>query len=762
VIDNASDDGTEDIVRREFPSVEVIRLESNIGYGAACNRGIEMAYKARAEHIVLLNQDIVVTADWLQPLVSAAEEIPSVGILSSLQIEYDGGQVDQFVERILESMRIENADIPAKWIEDLVAVRNVIGAAMLLPRRTIERVGGFDPGYFLYGEETDLCERALYHGLYPAVLKSSVVRHFSKRGATDLRGSVRRYYVRNQYICSLKNPHFTFARNLYGYVRCEFATISVRLWSEAPDSARSIFGRLHLAADIIASQARIAIALPRLWRTHRAERRGAYHVDLGPSAQAASTLPTSSTAERDRLRVLIAVPHNPLTSIGGAEMHVKNIATRLRAQGHAVRVVCTDRENLFTPHGERSTHTAEGLVIDTVRLPNECRTKRLGWTYKNRFIDGAVREIAREFKPDLLHLVSGYLITASAATAMQDMGIPVAISLVDYWFFCPRLHRVRSNDSLCEHSDYGVDCVRCLSEESRRFSLPAKYARPVAELLWRAAHRAPLVNRHIEHCVEACRARHQFLNDVLRGADAIISPSRHVLFMAATEGVAEEKFHHVPHGLVVATNQSVTSRCEAGVLRLGYFGAVAHLKGVHVAVDAVRQLSGCNRDVQLYIYGTTNHSPRYVRQLRSRAGNDPRIHFAGEIPHEQVLQTMSELDAVIIPTLCYETFSFVAHESFAAGTPVLCSRNAATESIVSDGVNGLLFERGDAVDLRAKISRLVEDPELLRRLREGTAPAASVQEEMQQVESLYRIAVGRVGTANVGSRGGIAPARLEL
>jgi GT2 family glycosyltransferase/glycosyltransferase involved in cell wall biosynthesis len=758
VVDNASRDGTAEIVLEEFPSVDLLRRRTNAGYGAACNQGIEAAYGAGAAHVALLNQDIVVTPDWLQPLVSAAEEIPSLGVLSPLQLDYVDDKIDRFVEHILSSMRIEDSDVAQSWADTVVCVRNVIGAAMLLPRRTIERVGGFDPRYFMYGEETDLCERILFHGLYPAVVKSSTVRHYSRRAAEELRGRVRRYYFRNQYVAFLKNPHSTFARNLRSYVRCEFGTITGRLWSQTAGGNLDLLSKLRLATEIGFAQARVAMAIPGLWRTHRLERRGPCHLQLAADADPTAAVSPSPPAPGDdtqrrssKLRILLGVPHDPFTNIGGAEEHCKNLATWLRASGHEVRVVCVDQNEIFAAGGKRVTLERDGVVVDRLYLPEEHRSEALGWIYKSSFIERAVNDIAQEFQPDLFHLISGYMLTGSASAATCGLGIPTVLTLVDYWFFCPRLHRVRSNGSLCRNSDYGHDCARCLLEERRRFRLAAQCSPRVADAFWRRIGRVPLFGNRFDRRARSCSNRHLFLTNIIRQSEAVISPSMHVLDVAREARISEDKLMHLPHGVPDMFGSNRPAGQRTNTLRLGYFGTISPLKGVHVAVEAVRRFPA-RSNVELLIYGAVDNWPDYVRRLRRRARGTPWIRFVGQIGHDRVAEAMASVDAVVIPTMCFETFSFVAHEAFATGTPVLCSRNPATETIVTDDVNGLLFERGNPADLHAKVCRLLQEPDLLARLREGIGTVTSLEKELQGIENLYRRVLAKAGTMAGGDR----------
>ena len=280
VVDNASSDGTASIVRDEFPTVGLISCIRNLGYGAGCNLGIETAYRSGADHIVILNQDVIVTADWLQPLVSVAEDIPVIGMLGPLQMGYKNRRVDPFQEKILEKQRMDFSYLPEEHKGNVTPVRSLIGAALFIPRRTIERVGGFDPYYFMYAEETDLCERVLFHGLRIALVKNSVIRHMSTRTVSELAPRVRRFFFRNQYVLFLKNPRASFGRNIYSYLRYGVANITVRLFNETNGKEKGFVSLLSFATDFLAAQAEVFFALRRLRNNHYVERRGPHHLNL--------------------------------------------------------------------------------------------------------------------------------------------------------------------------------------------------------------------------------------------------------------------------------------------------------------------------------------------------------------------------------------------------------------------------------------------------------------------------------------------------
>ncbi len=91
-----------------------------------------------------------------------------------------------------------------------------------------------------------------------------------------------------------------------------------------------------------------------------------------------------------------------------------------------------------------------------------------------------------------------------------------------------------------------------------------------------------------------------------------------------------------------------------------------------------------------------------------------------------------------MPSLWYETFSFLVSEAFAAGVPVIASRIGPLADRVRDGVDGLLAPPGDVLAWRAALQRLVDGPELLNDLRGNIRCPTTLAEHVKEVESLYR------------------------
>lgn len=178
VIDNASDDGTVEYVREHFPEIHMIESKENLGFGRANNLGMRYALDNGADYVFLLNQDAWVEPNTIGELVRIAEKHQEYGILCPLQVNAEKSKVLNGVIDFLSypthtCYELFN-DLLLGNKKEIYSVREMNAAAWLLPRKTLETVGGFDPIFLHYGEDWNYMSRVLYHnmkiGLSPHML----------------------------------------------------------------------------------------------------------------------------------------------------------------------------------------------------------------------------------------------------------------------------------------------------------------------------------------------------------------------------------------------------------------------------------------------------------------------------------------------------------------------------------------------------------------------------------------------------------------
>ena len=219
VVDNASTDGTADLVERAYPQVRLVRNETNRGFAGGCNDGIRAA---RGEVLVLLNQDTEVQPGWLEALLRAVQE-QQVGIVGC-KILYPDGETVQHAGGWLEwplglahHYGYREAD-DGRW-DSSRSVECVTGAAMAFRREMLDRIGfldeGFWPGYF---EDADYCLRAREAGLEVWYASDATLWHQESTSLGEGDG-LSKAYQRGRIRFLLK--HLTPGRLLNEFVRAE-------------------------------------------------------------------------------------------------------------------------------------------------------------------------------------------------------------------------------------------------------------------------------------------------------------------------------------------------------------------------------------------------------------------------------------------------------------------------------------------------------------------------------------------------------------
>lgn len=428
------------------------------------------------------------------------------------------------------------------------------------------------------------------------------------------------------------------------------------------------------------------------------------------------------------MRIVIAVHHFPPHYVSGAELRAYRTAAWLQDQGHDVRVVCVEAVDSDDRHGLTfKDDVYDGLSVRRLSFNLATAPDAFRWTYDNPWIGEHLREYLSELVPDLLHLISGYLMSGCALCAALDLRIPTVVSLTDFWFLCPRITLLRSNGQLCTPPFDAVTCARCLGEEKRRYRIPGQVAPGLMKAFWRAR----------KDRVAQIQARMAFLGETLDRVDAIISPSRFLRDLFIEDGVSAERivFSRQGRDFPDLTPELLT-KTPSEYLRIGYLGQIAPHKGVHTLFEAVQQLPGAALKAQAY--GDSTPFPRYTQYLRRMIRQDARLSLTGVYERGEVSNVLQGLDVVVVPSVWYENSPNTILEAHAHCTPVIVSDLGGMAELVEDGVNGLRFAPGDPSSLAAKLGQLIDDHGLISRLREGIRPVKSVSEEMLELQEIYR------------------------
>lgn len=219
-VDNASTDGSADLIAASYPQVKLIRHTANVGFSGACNAGLAAA---QGDPLVLLNQDTVVRPGWLAALVAVFDALPDVGIAGSKALypdgtlQHAGGQLDAQGQGSHRGYRQADTGFDAPADVDFVT-----GASLALRRAVYDQIGGLDEGFGpVYFEDVDLCLRARAAGWRVVYAPASVLIHAERStGAARDYDSMVRFHT-NRLRLVLK--HWPAARLHAEFLPAEYA-----------------------------------------------------------------------------------------------------------------------------------------------------------------------------------------------------------------------------------------------------------------------------------------------------------------------------------------------------------------------------------------------------------------------------------------------------------------------------------------------------------------------------------------------------------
>lgn len=307
-------------------------------------------------------------------------------------------------------------------------------------------------------------------------------------------------------------------------------------------------------------------------------------------------------------------------------------------------------------------------------------------------------EWVRRFQPEVIHAHNTFpLISPSLYWAAERAGVPVVQTLHNFRLMCLNALFLREG-KVCE------DCM--------------------GRLPWRGVARA---------CYRGSRAASAALAGMLTLHRGLGTYRNKVTRYIALNEFCRGKFIEggLPAECVVVKPNFVDFAAPDPAPRRGllFVGRLSVEKGVATLAQAMALLPGA----QLRVAGD---GPQ-AGLLEGVAG----VMRLGSLPGETVRQEMSHAAALVVPSICYETFGLVVIEAFACGTPVIVSRIGALAELVCDGETGLLFEPGNPRDLANKMAWAQAHPEQMatmgRKARAQYEAEFSAEVNYQRLMEIY-------------------------
>lgn len=442
---------------------------------------------------------------------------------------------------------------------------------------------------------------------------------------------------------------------------------------------------------------------------------------------------------RSLKKILIVTHGFPPSELGGTEIYSYNLARALADKG--IEVTAFTR---LTGPLSRKDDLSRGYVrrdMEGLRIYKTIDSSNSLKEFLNPYISRAFRRIIDKEKPDLIHFQHLVFLSAELPELAASYGIPRIMTFHDYWFLCPKVQFLDSENRICPGPFDGANCISCFDPPAineyrvinrvKRF-IPGRLKAHVAKVKEEVDRlRTSPAQRAVEF-----NFRLQFLRRQFGFLQHKISPSLHLIKRFEKEGF--HAMQYLPLGFPpvpkVQTNPGEK-------LRLGYMGNINYPKGLAVVVKELFPLLRQNA-VSLFVYGKP-YDPGYFDEIRGKTANlpDDAVKFCGPYKNsfEELWKVLSTFDVLLFPSVWEENSPVVLREALLSGKPVIASNLGGVSEIVEDGANGLLFDPFKKGDLLEKTRRILGDRELLKHLIEGAQKIKldSLEEHFEKITSIY-------------------------
>ncbi len=400
------------------------------------------------------------------------------------------------------------------------------------------------------------------------------------------------------------------------------------------------------------------------------------------------------------MRVLVLSNLYPPNVIGGYERLCFEVAEGLAARGHEITVLTsrfgTNRAEYprQTVRREWDLLTGPDIYTPFDRTPEERARINAGNIE-------TLRRVLRESLPDVVFAWNLFFLDASILDALERSKVRAVVMLTDNWLLVMRNGRFVSDYfRLHVHGD-------------------APFLPPPPRPAWRRL---------------AARIKRRLLGGPVPSRLAAIFGSAFMrdLYRAGGISFAHDAVIHngvKQHDHAARAVRDRSRLAESGVLNLLFAGRLVDLKGADTAVAALELLDpdvlGV-RQVRLTVVGDAQDRA-YMERLEAAIASSPRgadIVLRPAVAEAALFDLFEAHDVYLFPSL-YEPFSLTLIHALACGIPTVASRVGGNPEIIRNGEAGLLFAKGDAVDLARAVARLATDPVLRARLSHQGRTAAS-------------------------------------
>lgn len=422
---------------------------------------------------------------------------------------------------------------------------------------------------------------------------------------------------------------------------------------------------------------------------------------------------------------------------GGIQTHLNEILPYLQAQGVESKIVAGHKQK--TP----SNYIHEGFEVYQYPVYPEPAPEPL---YGSNF-HGGFENFAQWLKLQKADIYHQHMWEPRCGLPhlklAKELGYATVVSIRLPHPFCARNTLMYKGKEACSGKIDISQCSQCFDFPD---SLPAQLFHTLklipqnnSKLFSNKYYKKLLIPARITN-------RQYGLQKLVEYSDRIVVMSEWVRQALLINGVPDQKVFLLKHGISKAFIPDAKSPREPdGKFKIGFLGRWSPTKGVHILVEAIKQLP-TNLPVELTIHGVPQEDS-YKQMVLSMIGQDPRIKVSPPVKRQDLSSILLSFDVLAVPSQWLETGPMVVLEAQAHGLPVLGSDLGGIAEKVTHQKDGLLLSASDSSAWANAIHKLCKDAHLVNSLKEGIEPVRTIAVEAAESAMLYtQILSSKAGT----------------
>lgn len=447
-------------------------------------------------------------------------------------------------------------------------------------------------------------------------------------------------------------------------------------------------------------------------------------------------------------------------SVGGSEYYTYHLAKALIQRQYDVTVLTTVKRD------ELKRFSVSREKYEDIKVIKIVNSHHYQSTFVDSFIEPNIEEIFKILLSDegfdLVHFQHLAYLSGRLPEISDQMKVPTLLTLHDYWQMCFRSQLVREGHGICPGPSGGVFCASCPdpqtpSAETSKYPTLMKVltAPPIKNFLtfiskrlshatlsraksrWLekpVAETQDAVNPHILTTLEH-QFRFEFFTKQLRFPKFVLSPSEHLKKRFESEGFRDIRV--VPLGF--KKHMPLPPLPFKGKLKIAYIGNfIKNKNGIHLLTE-LKSLKD-QSSIEIHFHGRAVDQ-QYFEEILQHAKEYPKDtvkFFGGYNSHQDLKDILQKVHLVIFPSLWEENYPLVVRETLLHGIPVVASKLGGVPEVITDDVNGYLFDPYIEGDLLSKINNILKEPQRLEHITQG-ARTTTIETMDNHVDTLCQL-----------------------